>query len=141
LNDIDAAFARVLAASYFHLNAAAPDASPIRIRMISAILTMRAMRKRLRAVNAAAEQWTVALRQVDAEALPFADQSFDVVLSTFGMMFTPNQEQTAGERARVVRKVGRIGLANWTPDGFIGHLFKTIGKYVLPPAGIKSPAL
>jgi ubiquinone/menaquinone biosynthesis C-methylase UbiE len=84
---------------------------------------------------------TVAFRQVDAEALPFADQSFDVVLSTLGVMFTPNQEQAAGGLARVVRKGGRIGLANWTPDGFIRHLFKSIGKYVLPPAGIKSPAL
>ena len=66
---------------------------------------------------------------------------FDVALSTFGVMFAPNQETAAAELARVVRKGGRIGLANWTPDGFIGQLFKIIGKHVAPPAGIKSPAL
>jgi SAM-dependent methyltransferase len=66
---------------------------------------------------------------------------FDVVLSTFGVMFTPNQEKAASELARVCRSGGHIGLANWTPDGFIGQLFKTIGKHVPPPAGVKSPAL
>ena len=73
--------------------------------------------------------------------MPFADGQFDAVLSTFGVMFTPNQEKSASELVRVVRKGGRIGLANWTPDGFIGQLFKTIGKHVPPPAGVKSPAL
>ena len=68
-------------------------------------------------------------------------RSFDVVLSTFGVMFTPNQEQAAAELLRVCRPGGKIGLANWTPEGFIGQLFKTIGKYVPPPAGVKSPAL
>jgi len=91
--------------------------------------------------RARAERLPVAFRQADAEALPFADSSFDVALSTFGVMFTPNQEQAATELIRVVRKGGRIGLANWTPDGFIGQLFKTLGKHVAPPAGIKSPAL
>jgi len=91
--------------------------------------------------RAAAERLQVAFRQADAEALPFAEESFDVALSTFGVMFTPNQEQAATELTRVVRKGGRIGLANWTPDGFIGQLFKIIGKHVAPPAGIKSPAL
>jgi ubiquinone/menaquinone biosynthesis C-methylase UbiE len=91
--------------------------------------------------RARAERLPVAFRQADAEALPFADSSFDVALSTFGVMFTPNQEQAAAELVRVVRKGGRIGLANWTPDGFIGQLFKTIGKHVAPPAGAKSPAL
>jgi ubiquinone/menaquinone biosynthesis C-methylase UbiE len=91
--------------------------------------------------RAAADRLDVAFQQADAEDLPFADGSFDVVLSTFGVMFTPNQERSAAEMARVVRKGGRIGLANWTPDGFIGQLFKTIGKHLPPPAGVKSPAL
>ena len=69
------------------------------------------------------------------------DGAFDAALSAFGVMFTPNQEKAAAELARVVRKGGRVGLANWTPEGFIGQLFKTIGKHVPPPAGIKSPAL
>lgn len=91
--------------------------------------------------RAAAERLPVTFQQADAEALPFADASFDVALSTFGVMFTPDQEKAAAELSRVVRKGGRIGLASWTPDGFIGQLFKTIGKHVPPPAGIKSPAL
>lgn len=91
--------------------------------------------------RAAAERLSVTFKQADAEALPFADGCFDVALSTFGVMFTPNQETAATELSRVVRKGGRIGLANWTPDGFIGQLFKIIGKHVSPPAGIKSPAL
>ncbi len=91
--------------------------------------------------RAAAERQTIAFQEADAEALPFADGSFDVVLSTFGVMFTPNQEQAARELARVTRSGGRIGLANWTPEGFIGQLFKIIGKHVPPPAGVKSPAL
>jgi ubiquinone/menaquinone biosynthesis C-methylase UbiE len=91
--------------------------------------------------RARAERLPIAFRQADAEALPFADSSFDVALSTFGVMFTPNQDQAAAELVRVVRKGGRIGLANWTPDGFIGQLFKTLGKHIAPPAGIKSPAL
>jgi SAM-dependent methyltransferase len=91
--------------------------------------------------RAAAERLAVSFRQADAEALPFPDGDFDVAVSTFGVMFTPNQEKAAAELARVVRKGGRVGLANWTPDGFIGQLFKTIGKHVPPPAGVKSPAL
>jgi ubiquinone/menaquinone biosynthesis C-methylase UbiE len=91
--------------------------------------------------RAAAERLSVAFQQADAEALPFADGSFDVALSTFGVMFTPNQEQAAAEMSRVVRSGGRIGLANWTPEGFIGQLFKVIGKHVAPPPGVKSPAL
>ncbi len=71
--------------------------------------------------------------------MPFADASFDAVLSTFGVMFTPNQEQSASELLRVCRPGGRIGLTNWTPDGFIGHMFKIVGRYVAPPAGIRSP--
>lgn len=91
--------------------------------------------------RAAAERFDIAFQQADAEALPFADGAFDAVVSTFGVMFTPNQEQAAAEMLRVVRKGGRIGLANWTPEGFIGQLFKTIGKHMPPPAGVKSPAL
>ena len=91
--------------------------------------------------RAAAERLAIAFREADAEALPFPDGSFDVVVSTFGVMFTPNQERAAAEMARVCRPSGKIGLANWTPDGFIGQLFKTIGKHLPPPAGVKSPAL
>ena len=91
--------------------------------------------------RAAAEHLAVNFREADAEALPFADGSFDLALSTFGVMFTPDQEKAAGEMSRVVRKGGRIGLANWTPEGFIGQIFKSIGKHVPPPAGVKSPAL
>jgi ubiquinone/menaquinone biosynthesis C-methylase UbiE len=75
----------------------------------------------------------------DAEALPFEDGSFDVVSSVFGSMFAPNQEQTASELARVCRSGGRIGLVAHTPEGFIGQLFKTNAKHVLPPAGLRSP--
>ncbi len=91
--------------------------------------------------RAAAERLDMRFREADAEALPFADNSFDVVVSTFGVMFTPDQEQAAAEMVRVCRPGGKIGLANWTPEGFIGQLFKTIGKHVAPPAGAKSPAL
>ena len=91
--------------------------------------------------RAAAERLDIAFREADAEALPFADGSFDVVMSTFGVMFTPDQDRAAAELVRVCRHGGRIGLANWTPDGFIGQLFKTIGRYVPPPAGARSPAL
>ncbi len=91
--------------------------------------------------RAAADGLAVTFQEADAEALPFADASFDLVLSTFGVMFTPNQQQAANELARVCRPGGKIGLANWTPESFIGQLFKTIGKYVPPAPGLKSPAL
>jgi len=77
----------------------------------------------------------------DAEALPFADDSFDVVASVFGAMFAPDHQQTASELLRVTRSGGRIGLVAHTPDGFIGQLFKTIGRHVAPPAGLASPVL
>jgi ubiquinone/menaquinone biosynthesis C-methylase UbiE len=93
------------------------------------------------AERAAAERLPVTFQVADAEALPFADGSFDVALSTFGVMFTPDQETSVAELSRVVRRGGRIGFANWTPDGFIGRLFKTLGKHLPPPAGVKSPAL
>jgi ubiquinone/menaquinone biosynthesis C-methylase UbiE len=91
--------------------------------------------------RAAADRLPVSFQQADAENLPFADASFDVVLSTFGVMFTPNQELAAQEMLRVCRPGGKIGMANWTPDSFIGRLFKIIGKYVPPAPGVKSPAL
>src|SRR5450432_2510568 len=91
--------------------------------------------------RAMADRLPVIFREVDAEALPFADASFNVVLSTFGVMFTPNQQQAADEMMRVCRPGGKIGLANWTPESFIGQLFKTIGKYGPPAPGVKSPGL
>ena len=91
--------------------------------------------------RAAAERLAIEFREADAEALPFADASFDVVVSTFGVMFTPNQDKAATELLRVCKRGGKIGLANWTPEGFIGQLFKTIGKHMPPPAGVRSPAL
>lgn len=91
--------------------------------------------------RAEAEGQTVTFQEADAENLPFPDGSFDVVLSTFGVMFTPDQPKAAAELARVCMPGGRIGLANWTPAGFIGQVFKTIGKYVPPAPGLRSPAL
>ena len=91
--------------------------------------------------RASAEGLTIKFKEADAEALPFGDGTFDAVVSTFGVMFTPNQNQAAAELLRVCKSGGKIGLANWTPDGFIGQVFKTLGKYMPPPAGVKSPAL
>lgn len=93
------------------------------------------------AARAQAEGLGIQFQVADAEALPFADGSFDVALSTFGAMFTPDQNQAARELMRVVRSGGRIGLANWTPEGFIGQLFRVIATYVPPPAGLRSPML
>ena len=91
--------------------------------------------------RAAANGLSIKFMEADAESLPFDDASFDAVVSTFGVMFAPNQAQAASEMMRVCKRGGRIGLANWTPDGFIGQVFKTLGKYLPPPAGAKSPAL
>ncbi len=91
-------------------------------------------------VRAQAEGLIIDYQQADAEALPFDDASFDHVVSTFGVMFTPDQERAAAELLRTCRPGGKIGLANWTPDGFIGQLFKIIGRYAPPPAGVASPA-
>lgn len=93
------------------------------------------------AQRAQADGLAVRFQVADAEALPFADGEFDAVLSTFGAMFAPDQRRVASELRRVVRPGGRIGMANWTPDGFIGELFKLVGRYVPPPAGLQSPAL
>lgn len=93
-------------------------------------------------VRAAAEGLAVDFREADAEALPFPDACFDVALSTFGIMFAPDHARAAAEMMRVVRGGGRIGMANWTPDGLVGQLFKIVGKHLPPPpAGMKSPAL
>ncbi|MFC4929145.1 class I SAM-dependent methyltransferase [Massilia sp. GCM10023247] len=91
--------------------------------------------------RAAAEGLDVEFRVADAEDLPFPAGAFDVALSTYGVMFTPDHVRSSSELLRVVRDGGRIGLASWTPDSFIGQLFKTIGKYVPPPAGVMSPLL
>jgi len=91
--------------------------------------------------RAQAEGHAIKFEEADAENLQFPDASFDAVMSTFGVMFTPNQEKAASELARVCKPGGKIGLANWTPESFIGQVFKTIGKYIPPPAGVKSPAL
>ena len=91
--------------------------------------------------RATAERLAVTFHEGDAENIHFQDDSFDVVLSTFGAMFSPNQERVARELLRVCVPGGKIGMANWTPEGFVGQLFKTIGKYVPPLPGIKSPAL
>jgi ubiquinone/menaquinone biosynthesis C-methylase UbiE len=91
--------------------------------------------------RASAEGLSIKFIEADAECLPFEDAAFDVVLSTFGVMFTPNQAKAASELLRVCRSGGQIGLANWTPEGFIGQVFRTLGKYLPPPAGAKSPAL
>jgi SAM-dependent methyltransferase len=93
------------------------------------------------AARAKAEGLQVEFQVADAEALPFNDGTFDVALSTFGAMFTPQHSKTANELLRVVRSGGRIGMANWTPEGFIGQLFRLIGRYVPPPPGVQSPAL
>jgi ubiquinone/menaquinone biosynthesis C-methylase UbiE len=92
-------------------------------------------------VRAEAEGHSIRFQEADAENLPFPDASFDAVMSTFGVMFTPNQEKAASELARVCKPSGKIGLANWTPESFIGQLFKTIGKYIPPAPGVRSPAL
>jgi SAM-dependent methyltransferase len=89
--------------------------------------------------RAKAEGLAVDFREGDAEDLPLPDASFDVVLSTIGVMFAPNQEKAAAELLRVVRPGGKIGLANWVPDGYVGDLFRTMGKYVPPPNSLKPP--
>src|SRR5829696_8739235 len=91
--------------------------------------------------RARAEHLDVAFEVGDAENLPYPEASFDVVLSTVGVMFTPDQEKAAQELLRVCRPGGKIGLANWVPDGYIGNMFRTLGKHVPPPPGIKPPPL
>jgi len=93
------------------------------------------------AERAKAERLPVEFKVADVEALPFDTASYDTVLSTFGVMFSPNHAKAAAEMARVCRPGGRIGMANWTPEGFIGQLFKTLGRHLPPPAGAQSPSL
>lgn len=90
-------------------------------------------------IRAEADHLPIVFRTADAEALPFGDGSFDVALSTFGVMFAPSQERAAAELLRVVKPGGRIGLASWTPEGFIGKLFAVVGSFVPPPAGLRPP--
>lgn len=92
------------------------------------------------AERARAEGLDVRFKAADAEALPFEDASFDAVLSTFGVMFSPDHAKAAAELVRVCRSGGRVGLANWTPEGFIGQMFKTLGRHLPPPAGVQSPS-
>ena len=89
--------------------------------------------------RAKAEGLSIEFKTADAEALPFADNSFDMVVSTFGVMFATNHDKAAAELLRVCKRGGKIGLANWTPEGFIGQMFKILGKYLPPPAGTRPP--
>jgi ubiquinone/menaquinone biosynthesis C-methylase UbiE len=91
--------------------------------------------------RAAAEGLAVQFVEGDAEALPFPDGSFDAVTSVFGSMFAPDHAQAAAELMRVCRPGGTIALASWSPDGFVGELFRTVGAHVPPPAGVPSPML
>jgi ubiquinone/menaquinone biosynthesis C-methylase UbiE len=91
--------------------------------------------------RADAEGMEITFEVGDAEDLSYPDASFDVVLSSIGVMFCPNQEQAAGELLRVCRPGGKIGLASWTPDGFTGNMLKTVGKHVPPPPGVKPAPL
>ena len=91
------------------------------------------------AQRAVAEELPLTTQVADAEDLPYEDGTFDAVLSTVGVMFTPNPERAAGELVRVVRSGGKIGLANWTPEGFVGQMFKIVGQHNPPPAGVPSP--
>ncbi len=93
------------------------------------------------AERARAERLEVAFRVADAEELPFEDASFDAVLSTFGVMFSPDQSRAASEMLRVCRPGGRIGLANWTPDSLVGRMFKVLGRHLPPPPGVQPPSL
>lgn len=91
--------------------------------------------------RAAAEGLPMTFQEGDAEQIPFPDASFEIVLSTFGAMFAPNQEKVASELLRVCRPGGKIGMANWTPEGFIGMFFGIIAHYVPPPPGLNPPVL
>jgi ubiquinone/menaquinone biosynthesis C-methylase UbiE len=115
------------------LAAARRFASVVSTDYVSTLLDKGAQRAR-------AEGLAIAFQVADVEDLPFADASFDVVLSTFGAMFAPDHQRTASEMLRVLRHGGRLGMANWTPEGFIGQLFKLIGRHVPPPAGLQPPS-
>jgi ubiquinone/menaquinone biosynthesis C-methylase UbiE len=89
--------------------------------------------------RAAVERLEIRFEEGDAERLPYPDGAFDAVLSTFGVMFAPDQEQAARELLRVCRPGGRVGLASWTPEGFVGQWFQLTARYAAPPPGIKPP--
>jgi SAM-dependent methyltransferase len=91
--------------------------------------------------RAAAERLRVDFREGDAEEIPFADESFDASISVFGSMFAPDHRRAAAELVRVTRRGGTIALASWTPESFIGSMFKTVASHVAPPAGLASPLL
>jgi SAM-dependent methyltransferase len=114
------------------LAAARRDCDVVSTDYVAALLE----RGRLRA---SAEGLDVRFETADAENLPFGNAEFDAVLSTYGVMFTPDQAKAAAELARVCKEGGRIGLANWTPDGFVGLMLKLVGRYLPPPAGVPSP--
>jgi SAM-dependent methyltransferase len=120
-------------------NGNATLAAARRFALVTGVDYVPSLLERARA-RAAADGLPIELREGDAEALPFADGAFDAVLSSFGVMFTPDQARAAGELLRVCRSGGRVALASWTPDGFIGKVFRTVGAHVPPPAGLRSPA-
>ena len=106
--------------------------------VVTAIDYVEALLERARR-RAEADGVSLTTKVADAEDLPFAAEAFDAVLSTVGVMFTPEPERAASELCRVVRRGGRIGLANWTPEGFVGQMFKIVGQHVPPPSGVPSP--
>jgi SAM-dependent methyltransferase len=120
-------------------NGNASLAAARRYGQVTAVDYVPALLERARE-RAQAERLSIDLREGDAEHLDLPDASFDVVLSTFGVMFTPDQEQAAREMLRVCRPGGRIGLANWTPSGFIGQVFRLLGRFLPPPAGLRPPS-
>lgn len=120
-------------------NGNAALAAARRFARVTAIDYVPALLGRARS-RAVAEGLDIELREADAEQLPFPDGTFDVVLSTFGVMFTPDQERAAGELLRVCRPGGRIALACWTPEGFVGEMLRTVTRHLPPPAGLSSPA-
>jgi SAM-dependent methyltransferase len=120
-------------------NGNAALAAARRYSLVTGVDYVASLLDRARA-RALANGLTIDLREGDAEDLPFPDGAFDVVLSTFGVMFSPDQPRAARELLRVCRPGGRIALANWTPDGFIGRVFQTVGRHAPPPAGLRSPA-
>jgi SAM-dependent methyltransferase len=91
--------------------------------------------------RAAAERFEIEFVEGDAQEMPFEDESFDAVLSTFGVMFAPDHQRAADELLRVCRPAGRIGLGNWVPDGFVGEMFKTVSGHAPPPPGVAPPPL
>ncbi len=92
-------------------------------------------------MRAASEGFAIDFTTGDAQSLPFADATFDAAISVFGVMFAPDHRATAGELLRVTRPGGTVAVANWTPDGFVGGLLKTVGRHVAPPPGVQPGVL